>query len=469
MRANFDDFEAALNRAASIFKKIDRSKTIKLVSNLDADGITAAAIMVKTLERENFCYSIVILHQLNEMHAKDLASEDVEDYIFCDLGSGQLKLLNKYFTGKNVLVLDHHTIQGEPASNITHINPHDYGFDGSSEISASGVAFFFSRAVNIENESLSHLAIIGAIGDVQEKNGFKGLNKKILDIAVERKTLTVEKGPKLFGLEMRPLVKLLNYSSDLQIPGVSGSESGAVQFLRELGIKPTDSKGAWKTYYDLTEEEKKKLAEGLIIRRQNKGLPNAEDIFTNVYKLVGEKRGQFRDAKEFSTLLNSCGRMDNSGLGIGACLGDEKQRKKALASLANYKRTLVDCMGWYAKNQNNPRKVIKGKNYVILNAGTEVPCTVIGTIASMITKNGDVPHGTFVLGMAKNNDDTTKISLRVAGNPPGLDLKEIVSSIARAAGGQAGGHQYAAGAVIETSREHDFIEAGKQCFINITL
>jgi RecJ-like exonuclease len=462
MTGSFEEFESNLKKAALEFKNIKRSSTIKLVSNLDADGITAAAIMVKILERENFSYSLTILHQLKDNYAADLATEDYDFFIFCDLGSGQLKSLNKYFKGKKVLVLDHHEVQGKPAENIIHINPHDYGFDGSGEISAAGVVFFFARAVDEKNEDLAHLAIIGAIGDVQEKNGFKGLNNKILDIAVKKRKIRVEQGLRLFGLETRPLNKLIMYSSDLDIPDVCASESTVAQFLQETGINPMNKKKVWKTYPELSEKEKKRLAEGIILRRQRAGIKNAQDIFTNRYIIEGEKNGHFRDAKEFSTLLNSCGRMDNSGIGIGACLGDERQRKKALASLKDYRRTLIDSMKWYKENENNPVKVIRGKNYLILNAKDEVLATVIGTIASMITKNKEIEKNTFLLSMARNTDDTTKISLRISGNPAGVDLKEIVSEIARNVGGEAGGHQYAAGAIIQTEKEDKFIEHAKE-------
>lgn len=461
---NYKDFEETLDRAAEDFKQINRTKTIKLVSNLDADGISAASIIVKTLERLNFAYSVTILHQLKDEIARDLAKEDFNYFIFSDLGSGQLKALNKYFDKKKVFILDHHEIQGEPNNNIVHINPHDFGFDGSSEISAAGVCFFFARAIDKKNEDLAHLAIIGATGDVQGKGGFKGLNQKILEIAVKKNKIKVEKGLNLFGMQTRGLHKLLEYSSDLRIPGVSGTESGAVQFLKSLGINPIE-KGKWKTFNDLTDDEQKKLTAGIIMRRQSNGIENAEDVFTDVFILPNEKPGHFRDAKEFSTLLNSCGRMDNASLGIGACLEDEKQRAKALASLMDYKKQIVHSMNWYKQNSNNKSdRIIKGSNYVIINARDNVLATMIGTIASIISKNNEMDDNIFILSMARNPDDTTKVSLRITGNPDSVDLKGIVSTIVERIGGEAGGHQFAAGAIIDTDKEDKFIEEAKGLF-----
>ena len=101
----FDDFKKAAGKMADEFRNIKNTKPIRIISHLDADGISAASIIVKTLERLNFAYSVTILHQLKDEIAKDLAQEDFEVFFFCDLGSGQLKALNKYFDKKKVWLL----------------------------------------------------------------------------------------------------------------------------------------------------------------------------------------------------------------------------------------------------------------------------------------------------------------------------------------------------------------------------
>jgi len=89
---------------------------------------------------------------------------------------------------------------------------------------------------------------------------------------------------------------------------------------------------------------------------------------------------------------------------------------------------------------------------------------MIGTIASMISKNNEIAENIFVLSMARNPDNTTKVSLRVSGNPEGVDLKSIVSELVERVGGEAGGHQMAAGAIIDTAIEDKFIEEAKALF-----
>jgi len=464
-KKNLKDFDAALRRAAEELKKLDRQAAVKLISNLDADGITSASIIIRALERERFKHSLMIIHQLSDDNARAISEEDFDCFIFCDLGSGQLSSLNKHFKGKKVFVLDHHEIQGKPDNNIVHVNPHDFGFDGSSEISAAGVCLLFARAVDKRNEDQAHLAIIGAIGDVQEKGGFADLNNRILEIAMNKGLIRVEKGLRLFGLETRPLNKLLRYSFDILIPGVTDDEYGTMRFLEDIKVPLSDKRGKWRTYYELSDQEIKRLTDGIISRRSTAGIATPEAIFTNIYIIEGEEKGHFRDAKEFSTLLNSCGRLDNAALGIGACLGDEKQRKAAVKSLADYKRKIVTSMDWYRKHdQKKSDRVIKDHNYIIINAREDIMATMIGTIASMISKNRELEHSIFVLSMARNPDKTTKISLRISGNPDNIDLKLIISDLVKEVGGEAGGHRSAAGATIESDKEEIFIEVAKEYF-----
>ena len=70
----------------------------------------------------------------------------------------------------------------------------------------------------------------------------------------------------------------------------------------------------------------------------------------------------------------------------------------------------------------------------------------------------------FIMSLARKDDGTSKISLRITGNPENVDLKDIVAQIVERTGGEAGGHQHAAGAVIETIKEDEFIEHAKKMF-----
>ena len=457
----YKQFKESIKKAAELFKKIDKNKTIRLVSHLDCDGICACSILIKALNNENRKYSVSIVQQLNKEVIDELSNEKNECIIFSDLGSGQLMNINKFFKGKNVFILDHHELEkGDVNSNITHINPHLFKIDGGSEISGSGVVYLFAKYLNEKNSSLAHLAVIGAIGDIQEKNGFLNLNAEILADAVKNKKINVKTGLRAFGIQTRPIHKVLEYTSDPYIPGVSGSESGAIQFLHQIGINPKREKG-WKTISQLNDEETKKLITGIIMNRLNEDTP--EDVLGNIYILNDEKEGSpLKDAKEFSTLLNSCGRLKNASLGIGTCLGDRKIKQKAIENLARYKREIVKSLRWYGENKNNGH-ILKGKGYMIINAKDNIKSTIIGTLASILSKSKELEDGTFIMSMAYTEDNTIKASLRIAAKENGIDLREIVKRITSDIhGAEAGGHINAAGAVFPINKENEFIRLAKQ-------
>jgi RecJ-like exonuclease len=455
----YQRFYASIEKAAARFREWDKSKTIQIISHLDADGISACAILTGILNKENRKYTISILQQLARDKVEEIAKSEYRYVIFADLGSGQIKDIAELLKGKEVLILDHHHPEEAESDNLTHINPHLQGIDGSKEISGAGVVYLFAKALSKENEDLAHIAVIGAIGDVQEEGEFMRLNKEILQTAIENGKIKIEKGLRMFGTQTKPLHKVLEYSTDPFIPGVSGSESGAIQFLHQIGIEPKQG-SKWKKLMDLAEEEKQRLVAGIIMKRFEE--ENPDDVLGNIYILPEEKEGNpTKDAREFATLLNACGRMDKASFGIGACLGIEKDKQKALNTLSTYKREIVMALNWYDDNKD---KIVKGNGFVIINAEDNINPNIIGTMASIISKGNGMGEGIYVLSLGRTKDNMTKVSLRVSGmrDNKDLDLRDMVKEIVNEIGGEAGGHQYAAGALIESSKEKEFLKAAEK-------
>ncbi|MEM4711344.1 MAG: DHH family phosphoesterase [Candidatus Woesearchaeota archaeon] len=460
--ADYDSFKKSIKEYAKAFSKIPSKETIRIIGHLDADGICASSIIINALIKLNRKYTLTILPTLTEDSLKQLKEENEKYFVFVDLGSGSLDYIGNIITDKTVYILDHHHPQSNTNyNNIIQINPHLFGIDGSEEISGSGVVFLFTQEL-VDNSEMSKIAIVGAIGDVQENNGFKKLNSEILDIAVKNNLIEIRKGLKFFGVQTKPIHKLLQYSTDIIIPDVTGSESGAINFLLSIGINPQTKKG-WKKISDLTEQEKKKLVAAIVMRSSNK---NPDTIFSNNYLLINEEENSpFRDAKEFATLLNSCGRLNKASIGIGACLNDKNMKKRAVENLSSYRKEIVNAINWY---KENPDKIIKKKNVIIINAEENIIPTIIGTLGSIISKSNDIEKNTFILGLARNDDNTTKVSLRVSGNPDAVNLKDIIQAIIEKAGnGSAGGHAFASGAVINTDYEDKFIDAAVNVLSNI--
>ncbi len=455
-------FYKKIDDAASEFRSsVGKTKPVRVISHLDADGTAAAAIIIKALIREGMNYSITIVPQLKEDILKSVADEEYDIYIFTDLGAGQIQNIKKHLSKKKVFILDHHTPNGEESyENIVHVNPHFFGIKGDSEISGAGVVFLFSKALNEKNSDMAHIAIVGAIGDVQEKNGFKPLNNDIVEIAIKQKKIERKKSLRFFGVETKPIYKLIAYGTEVIIPGVTGSESRAIQFLNDIGIAPQVDK-RWKKLSNLTDSEMQTLVSSIIIKRQNEDDPS--DVLGFVYKLIDEEEGSpMRDAKEFSTMLNACGRLNKSSIGIGACLGDKKSKQEAIRTINEYKKEILNAFKWYDENKNSDR-IIHEKGFIIIDAKDNILGTIIGTLASMISHQEGIAPGTYILGVAKTSDGTVKASLRISGkSKEGTDLKGVVDEIVSISGGESGGHSVAAGASVPLELEGEFLNAARR-------
>jgi len=460
-KEQYYNFIELLKNSISFIKDIPNNKTIRVISHLDADGVTSAALMINALQNENKNYDLTIYSQLTDEVCKELAKEEYKYYIITDLGSSQLSSINNHLKDKKILIMDHHVPQEQALGNIVHINPHLVGIDGSTFIAGSGVVFFYSVLLNNKNSEMAHLPIIGAIGDVQEKQGFSGLNNVILEIAIEKKKIIPKKELNLYGKQTRPLYKLLEFSSDLNIPGVTNNQNSAVLFLNQLGIKHIKDNGKLRTFYDLKEEEKKKLTEAIIIKRMNAGITDQNSLFNITYEVVGEEQGTFKDAKEFSSILNACGRMDQAKTGVYACLNQDNYKNEAHQVQKDYKIEIVHGMNWLKKEiKNKSNSIIQNKKFMIINAQANIMYTIIGTIASILTMGNTYPEDYYVLSLAHNiPEKTIKVSLRIVGNNKEIDLQKIITTIIEKLGvGEAGGHQHAAGAIIPIEKEAAFLQ-----------
>ncbi len=333
-------------------------------------------------------------------------------------------------------------------SNISHVNPNSS--DRIFQISGSGVTYLFAKNLSLENKDLAYLAVIGSIGDSQK---FQDLNKQILDDAVDTNKIEIRRGLKMFGAQTKPLYKVLQFSTDPFIPGVTGSEEGALLFMNELGIEVKDN-DRFKKLVNLNEEELKKLTTGIILKRLGSE-KNPADIFSDVYLLKEEEDESFtKDAREFSTLLNCCGRLDKPSVGIGVCLNNPKFKNIANELMKEYKIELINGLNWF---YNNKDKMIKGNNYLIMNAQENIRDTLIGTITSIISKANIYRENTILISMAYTIDNNIKVSMRICnGDNSEIDLREILKEITEDKW-ESGGHKYACGCLIPIENEQEFI------------
>ena len=454
-------------RAASCAQRLLGADRVLLASHIDADGLTSAAVAALALERAEIPFETVFEKQLDAESIAAIAERDFGTVLFTDFGSGQLDIIAEHESAGDFVpvIADHH--QPADAETEHHLNPLLEGIDGASELSGAGASYVLARELaahspadeRLDNRDLAALAVVGAVGDMQASEGqLRGANGAIVAEGVDAGVLEETKDLAVYGKQTRPLPKLLEYASDVRIPGITNDERGAVSFLDGLDI-PCRADGEWKRWVDLTDDEKRTLASALVKHAVSRGVPafKIDRLVGTSYLLTEETVGtELRDASEFSTLLNATARYERADVGLAVCLGDRDSAfDRARELLRNHRRNLSEGIEWVEENG-----VIQAEHLQWFDAGEEIKETIVGIIAGMSMGADGVSRDRPIVAFAEKSDEETKVSGRATGPlvSSGLDLSAVMGEAARAVGGDGGGHDIAAGATIPVGEEAAFIE-----------
>ena len=444
-----------LKRAEEIGKIIRNSKDVHIVSHIDADGITAGTIAYQTLNRLGKNYSIEFVKQLDEEVLKRLKNENHKLVWFTDLGSS---IIIDY-PEINKVVTDHHFCP-ENSNLPFHLNPHLFNLDGGLDLSGAGTTYLVSRAIDKKNMDLSSLALVGSCGDLQDRKNCKlvGINREILRDAKKIGIVNSKIDIRYFGRETRPIYKMLQYSSDPIIPGLSGRESSCISFLQELGIAMQDG-DEWRKWIDLSKDERRLIISNIAQLLLLKGFGHklTKRIIGEVYILNQEKEGtELHDAKEFATLLNSTARYGKFEVGLKVCLGNrDKYLREARKLLLGHRHNLVEGLQ-YAREEG----IIKRKHLQFFHAGSGIRDTIVGIVANMLLNSEDVSSELPLIGFADKGNGEVKASARATEElvEKGLNLSIAMKKAALVFDSIGGGHNIAAGATIPKGKEEEFLE-----------
>lgn len=450
-----DCLEQMRTRARKCADTIHENSEVKVVSHIDADGITSAAIICKALERAGIENSVSFVKQLDENTIFKLADQDPELVIFTDLGSGMLEPIIR--SGLNVVISDHHRPRGDTENLIKHhLNPHLFGANGSTDISGSGTTYLLANELG-DNHDLAGLAIVGAIGDMQNRrNGHLiSLNREILEEGVSKGVLSFEKDIMLFGKQTRPVFKLLQFASDPYLPGLTADEDACIEFLHRIGLRFGDDDRC-RRWIDLEQKEKQKIVSALLQHGLSSGQESCklERLIGEVYILLNEREGtEMRDATEYSTLLNATGRYDNAEIGMAVCMGDRGEAyEKARKLLADHRSNLVNGLSFVRE-----KGITKLNNLQYFDAGSNIKETIIGIVAGMSTSV--IADRNYPIVAFADAEGGVKVSARGTQDlvRKGLNLSEALAFVSAEVGGAGGGHDIAAGATIPQNSKDEFI------------
>ena len=97
-----------------------------------------------------------------------------------------------------------------------------------------------------------------------------GPNREILKDAKKAGCVKPLIDIRYFGRETKPVHKLLQFSNDPIIPGITGRESACINFLQELGIRMQDGDN-WRRWIDLHKDEKRLIISNIAELLLSKG------------------------------------------------------------------------------------------------------------------------------------------------------------------------------------------------------
>ncbi|AGB33556.1 phosphoesterase RecJ domain protein [Natrinema pellirubrum DSM 15624] len=480
------------DRAVACAQRLCAADRVLLASHIDADGLTSAAIAATALERAGIPFETVFEKQLDDEAIAAIAATDYDTVLFTDFGSGQLDSIGDHEDAGDFtpVIADHH----QPADRDTeyHLNPLLFGIDGASELSGAGASYVLARALadvadeadssvasdggeprsdggtvtasgaadaRADNRDLAALAVVGAVGDMQATSGeLHGANTGIVEEGVDAGVLETGKDLALYGKQTRPLPKLLEYATDVHIPGISNDENGALRFLDGLDLE-LQRDGEWRTWADLSNDEKRTVASALVQQAVSSGVPatKIDELVSTAYVLSEEPVGtELRDASEFSTLLNATARYERADVGLGVCLGDrDGALERARQLLRDHRRNLSNGIDLVTRKGATQEDHIQW-----FHAGDEIRETIVGIVAGMAMGNEGISRSKPIIAFADKNDEEVKVSSRGTHSlvRQGLDLSVVMGEASRAVGGDGGGHDVAAGATVPKGKEETFVD-----------
>ncbi|MFH1425080.1 MAG: DHH family phosphoesterase [archaeon] len=440
---------------------VKNSRSIQIVTHIDADGLSAGGIISKALKRQGKDFNVVPLASISKKSVANLEPDELN--IFTDLGSGNLNVLAEKFRKEKTIILDHHQVHGEAWKGLVHVNPCLKGLDGSREVSGAGLSYFLAKAMDKENIDLSGLAIVGAVGDIQNFWGkLEGINTEILKDAIDEKVLEMETDLLLYGRHTRPVYKSLQYFTDPFVPGISNNESGSISLLQALNI-PLKEGDLWRAAIDLKHEERQKITSELIQRAMEKLPPElmahipelfVGDHYTNVRE---DDRTELKGVTEFSTCLNATGRNRRPEVGLRIAEGKRGKYYDSLMSLLRKHRQNI------AKGLNfveeNGIKVGPLGYAQYFDAGEEIASNIIGTVAGMSLAGENRDPYKPMLGFSMTSGGY-KISARCSRVLvlQKIDMANSLRVAAESFGGFGGGHSVACGGFIPSNDIEKFVE-----------
>jgi single-stranded-DNA-specific exonuclease len=444
-----DDVKAAAEQIAA-------APVVTIISHIDADGIACETILSQAISRLEIPVQSVFVRQLEPLTMPQVPA-DSSLKVFADLGAGQQNLmLDRGFSEKKVLIIDHHVSQpGERA--YTQVNCLPYGY---TRMSAAGVSYLVARQLDGVNMDLAMLSVIGNVGDMmaREMCGLVGPARDIIvEDGIRHGSVEVRKKDlNCYGTATRPVYLSLAYNDDPFIKGISNNPEGARQFLKKLGIRQQAPDGRWYVWEEIPVEDKRTIISALAEQLMANG-EKFDRLFAETYGFPLEPpRTPLRNAQEYATLLNACGRWSKPQVGGAILRGDRGSAYRDAEHMLNNHRAIIRELLQFIIDTG----VKELENLQWLHVGGRYPDTIVGIGAGMALSKLNSSKPILIMCEVPEDRNLTKVSMRTNERvvERGIDLQQALCNASAEYGGGGGGHKIAAGAYIPKTAEQEFVQ-----------
>jgi single-stranded-DNA-specific exonuclease len=443
---------------------IENDNEISVITHLDADGIISGSIISMSLMRLGAKCTVRTVSDMTLHVIEQMKFENHDFYIITDLGGRMAKELLKALD-KRWVAIDHHQIYQEETTDYNDqvLNAWKFGINGGNEICAGGMAYMVASTLDRKNRDLSSTAIVSALADRQDqgdKRSLLGVNSEIVKIAQSLGLISVDLDLMFTGRETRPLHESLAYTSSPYIEGLTWNIENCYEIIKNAGIKMKDN-GRWRVLSEISNEEKSFILDAIAKFVVTSSKYTATDIKDNLigytYTLTNEdQRSQLRDAREFSIMLNACGRIRKAGVGIGICMGDRNTMLTEGEEIVDQYRTTL--RNYISTIFAEKWRLNDNGNSVFVNGEGLLDEDMLGAVSSLL---GGSPTlgGRLLFVRTITKDGTYKFSSRKClGCKSESNLGLIMRYCSESAGGIGGGHSADAGCRIPSARLEDFLQ-----------
>lgn len=423
------------SRCREAAKRLATLDFVRIYSDDDADGISAAGVMTRALDRAGIPFHL----SLERLDQADYAKLDAhENVLLMDQGASELDRLDQH--AGEMIVLDHHVVHGR-AAGVLHVNPNVEGENGTDDCCTATLAMLTALHMDPSNADLAPIAMAGVIGDRQHIPRLTGSNASMAQRMISSGTLEAER-----ALPFRPEVPLeeaITRSVDPFLQGLTGSASKTRAFLEQLGIQPEAPAKA------LTPEETKRVASALIAHLLACGMEPrlAEDVVGTRYSAT--MFGGTVTAGQLSAILNACAREERAGLGASIAHGSQSAFREGQRLVDAYHEDVLKGLLQLERNPPEEHEAIQ----VFDAIDPDLMGTHCGIGMAYIFAQDKPTFGLKVSG------DRIKVSGRATGRlvDAGVNLADALDVAASEHGGGGGGHPIAAGAAIPAANRDGFL------------